>query len=80
MYSGPPVSRCPSLPPAHVPVYLVLVELAHQWAGKEVAVMHSQGQSATMWGAQQGGHSLQEAHCDAQHVRVPLADASQLLA
>lgn len=42
MRSGPPVSRCPSLPAAHAPEYLVLVELAHQWTGKEVAVVHSQ--------------------------------------
>lgn len=61
-------------------MYLVLVELAHQWAGKEVAVVHSQSQSATMRGAQQCGHGLQEAHCDAWHLGVPLADTSQLLA
>lgn len=80
MCSGPPDSHYPSLPLAHVPAYLVLVELAHQWAGKEVAVVHSQSKGATMWGAQQGGHGLQKADCDAWHLGVPLADPCQLLA
>jgi hypothetical protein len=80
MHTGPLVSHCPCLPPAHVPAYLVLVELAHQWAGKEVAVMHSQSKGATVRGAQQGGHGLQKADCDAWHLGVPLADTSQLLA
>lgn len=33
-----------------------------------------------MRGAQQGGHGLQKADCDAWHLGVPLADTSQLLA
>lgn len=33
-----------------------------------------------MRGAQQGGHGLQETHCDAWHLGVPLANTSQLLA
>lgn len=42
--------------------------------------MHGQGQGPAMWGAQQGGEGLQEAHCNARHLGAPLADVRQLLA
>jgi hypothetical protein len=45
-----------------------------------MATVHGCGQGPTVWGAQQGGHGLQEAHRDAWHLRVPLADTGQLLA
>lgn len=44
-----------------------------------MAAVHGHGQGPTVWGAQQGSHGLQEAHCDAWHLRVPLADSGQLL-
>lgn len=80
MHSGPPVSQLPFPPASACTGYLVLVELAHQWAGKEVAAVHGQSQGTAMRGAQQGGHGLQKANCDAWHLRVPLADTGQLLA
>lgn len=58
--------------------HLVLAELAHQGAGKDVAAVHGQGQGPAVWGAQQGGESLQEAHGDTRHLGAPLADSRQL--
>lgn len=59
--------------------HLILVQLAHQRAGDEVVTMHCHHQRTAVWRVHQRSYCLEKPRCDPRHLRVPLADASQLL-
>lgn len=59
--------------------YLILVQLAHQRAGDEVVAVHCHHQRAAVRRVRQCSHCLEQPCCDAGHLRVPLANASQFL-
>lgn len=59
--------------------HLILVQLAHQWAGDEVVTMHGHHQRPAVRRVHQCSHCLEKSCCDPGHLCVPLADASQFL-
>lgn len=59
--------------------HLILVQLAHQRAGDEVVTMHRHHQRSAVRRVHQRSYCLEKPCCDACHLCVPLADASQLL-
>lgn len=78
----PPPSHAAACSPGlcRMCAHLVLGDLAQQGTGKEVVPLHGHDQGTAVWGAEQSGNGLQEAHRDARQLGAPLAESRQLLA